>query len=583
MASTKHGHRRDTFKRLPERVTPALFGYIVGEFEVPLNAPDQTLSITVRKVPLFKKPVAAMARSKFSVRDVATNLELLTMFYPDTNNVANMVAATVHRFGCEMPRRDPDRMQAITCYAVAFILRYLPKAKLADLKPHEEYLKQCGCHYGQSRISVLRELRRDFQKLTSEFLKVKSFIKNECYPTPKQPRAINSPSDLSKTFLGPLIQMFDKTLFKLPWFVKGTNPREWPRRLKDLFRDDPVIETDFSSFEAHHTGDYAHIVHFAIMHYLRDICDNATKRLISKLILGTHVIEFKYINVRVKQRLMSGALWTSSANGLLNLILMSYMILQSAHPGVHPSKLIDHMDEVRGVVEGDDGLFYDPGVDQRLFGQLGLRLEFERHTHFSQSSFCGIICDPDSLTVVTDPIKVLGKITLIDRRYVTAKESTKTCLVRAKALSYMVNYSSCPIIGPLCHRICELTRSYKVTYRHSERDAYHADLLKIALEEKVWMHKATVPMSSRLLVEKHFKIPIQTQLDWEARIGCFTDKLMLDLSGFYDLRKMDYVLTINDPYRARHPPPPGVVDILRSGLKPLVKDRDELGVEEVFL
>ena len=56
------------------------------------------------------------------------------------------------------------------------------------------------------------------------------------------------------------------------------------------------------------------------------------KDLVCYLMGARNECSFKHVHASVDERLMSGALWTSSANGMLNLLLSSYISARTVLP-----------------------------------------------------------------------------------------------------------------------------------------------------------------------------------------------------------------------------------------------------------
>jgi hypothetical protein len=470
------------------------------------------------------------------------------------------VAGCCHRFGVDMPVFGP-KIQEFVEFAKAFILKLEPLRE-GDVPSFEDWLTRGG--YPGSRIRNLRKLRQSLKHVDARFMDTKGFVKFESYlkfatdalgmmnaGDPKVARIINSYSDISKVILGPLIHAMDKNTFKCGFFVKGTNPREWPAMLEGLLGTDKVSETDFTSFEAHHHDEFAEIIHFWMMHMVRNVASNSIKRALSRMVKGVNRNNMKWIKASVSQRLMSGALWTSSANGLLNLLILAWISLRAEHPDLPTSELIDLFHTFKGRVEGDDGICkYIEGMENYIREVLGeypdktTTLKMEVHSHYSQAKFCGIVCDRDTMEVVTDPLKVLLNFGLCDKRYNCARENVLDALSRSKALSYKVNYNNCPVIGPFCHKVCDLTRSVDVRHVSSEMGAWEHELVDLALNEKVWLKKPEIDMRSRVVVEERYGLAVCEQLRIEEAIHKWSKgPFLYDFTPYCSHAHVEHALT----------------------------------------
>jgi len=489
-----------------------------------MNRPDSSLAIKIiHDQPTIMKPVAYIPGCISMIDSYGCTIPQIVPYIPDLRSLENQASACIHRFGCEMPVPQRESIQEFREFSQIFIRENFVKLREEDVLSFQEWLD--GSKYNSRQKAEFTRLRNTINRRLGKHKGLfahesSSFIKFEGYMKPdKFPRAINSPTDLVKTLLGPIIKSIEKSTFKHSWFVKGSNPRDWPLMLEELFGASPVMETDFSSFEAHHRGIFAEIVRYWMMHMLHDLRGISwLKRLLCRMVSGVNHTRFSTVECEVDQRLMSGVAWTSASNGVLNLLIMSYLSMKTLHPEYTPLQLaLAAATEFRGRVEGDDGICLDVGVSQELIDSLGLKLKFDCVRHFAQASFCGIVADPLSLTVVTDPLKVIANFFVLEAKAKTYKTGNQMALLRAKALSYAVSYTDCPIIGELAHKVLELTRSITVQQRHSE-SSWKSDLLTQAMKEKVWLRKPHVPDSSRVVVQDRFGIPISRQIEIEAGI-----------------------------------------------------------------
>lgn len=494
----------------------------MGDFQITLNAPAPSLKIKlgkhVQNVDTTVRNVVGVL-PLLRINEPGLSRPLLVSYVPDLQNPFNMIASAVHRYGRDMPRGNALTKLDFLDYSRKFIIKYFKPVTNEDIPSFGEWLDESK--YPGGRKKALRKLRDEITAHNRDFSKSKSFLKDEGYEEPKVPRAINSPSDESKVLLGPMIKAIDKATFSTQWFVKGTQPKDWPQMLAAAFGDSKVMETDFSSFESHHFGIFSDIIYYWMMHMLRGVdMTVGERRLIARIVKGHSVSEFKYITTSIEQRLMSGSLWTSSANGVLNLLLMSYLSLRSLHPQQTTDYLVEKvLVDFSGYVEGDDGICRYVDVNQQLIVDLGLRLEFDVVNHFGDASFCGIVCDPQRLTIVSSPLKVLRNFFVLPRRYVNASCTKQNTLLRAKALSYKYNYCHCPIIGPLCDAVLDRTKGLDVKACLSEIDAYKRQSLENAIKDRVWKLRSEVHPSSRYVVEQRFGISVEDQKRIEMELA----------------------------------------------------------------
>jgi len=530
----KHAFKLESAGSAPRPV----YGYVEGDYPVELNSPDKGLVIMPRVKNERRDPVAFIG--KFCIVDLSSSLDA-SFLWPDTQSAANQVTASIHRFGCEMPKPKTQIKDEFVIFARNLLKFVLDPLTPDELLTNEEWL--AGAPYSERRKEQLRRLRLNGDALTVMATRVKSFIKNECYAKAKAARAINSPDDITKAFLGALIASIDRKTFSLPFFVKGTNPRDWPEKLKELFGPNPVCETDFTSFEAHHHSFFAEIVNDWLQYMCRDVADAATKRLISFMVTGINDIVFKHLSVKILGRLMSGSMWTSSGNGFLNFNIVSFLTLKAKYPELPPDVLATKVFEVRALFEGDDGIFEDVGQSEDMAAELGLKLKFDRVGFYGDASFCGIVCSPECDNVVTDPLKILCKISFLDKKYINAREGVQLGLLRARAMSYLTCFSDTPVVGVLCKHICDLTRGKDHKDFVQSLSWFEQNLLSTC-DAKPWTRVGSLQLSpghpARALIAERFGLPIPLQLDMENRIlrGGWTARI--DFAGLLTQDQLDF-------------------------------------------
>lgn len=514
-----------------------------------MNPPGPSLGVRIRK--LVESPSAAAVYTSVRIEQEGTGIPALTQFYPSITSTSNFVLGTIHRIGREMPSGDTNVRFDFMQFSKELILTLFPhKLRSEDVPLDQVYLE----HLNQtaSRIRSLRGTREKIEFFESNFSKIKAFVKNEGWPEPKAARIICSPCDESKVILGPVCHAADLRTFGLDarsengqrnpgsqFFVKGTDPRDWPEKLRLLFGQDLVRGTDFTSMEAHHRDEFAEIGLFWLLHMMHDLPELKEIRVfLAKLVVGRREIQNKNVTVEMLGTLMSGALWTSSMNAILNLCIMMYLKLRTKYPLLQAKELSKRWPEVKVLCEGDDGLIeaFEPAPG--LCSAMGILLKFEPAVPFNQSGFCRIFCDSSSLTVVKNPIDVMRKFFALPARYEKLRDTKLKSLLRARALSYLFNFGQCPVVASLCHWVLRRTRSIHVAL-DDEPDWWARRTLAKALREKPWMARKAVPDTSRQMVADIFGLPIESQLDLE-KIFDFSneDVLQMDLSMYWATPKV---------------------------------------------
>lgn len=582
--------RQCGFSNPAKRVGLRLAGVRSGHYHFAFKAPCTSLKIKVPRKQDRNPYRCCGVYSELRVEQPALGRPLLVPFAPDTDCAANMVEAACGRFACKMDEPEPDAAADFLSFAKLFI-RTLWKDTLRDEDVPSFHKWWTESNYTGSRKNQLRELMKDLSKMDSDYALVKAFIKQEeYYPEPKKARGILSPSDSSKCVLGRLFSAIDEKTFKARFFVKGTNPRDWPKRVLDTLGTDAVTETDFTAFESHHRGVFSQVIYYWYMHMIRNLTNiRPLKDLVWRLMLGRNVIRFKHINVEVDYRLMSGALWTSSANGVLNLLFMTYFSSLRQVKGSLDDRVNWAVHEFKGFVEGDDGLCKDYDIQQQHIQSLGVVLKMSPHRNFSEANFCGIVCDIDSLKVIKDPMSALAKMFLLPPKYQHSNDVKLRGLLRARALSYLCNFSSAPILASACHWVLRRTSGFSIENYLGDL-GYQKDYAITAAKELKQSKYARdhISTGTRLVAQERFGVSIDEQLRIERAFDlCESDKCVIDLDAYcsnlvfnHGERFLYYKDT--EPLLRTRNTHPEILNILEHGLKPSCVSKDCAVVNRKF-
>jgi len=557
-------------------------GYNVGEYTVKVRrpAPSFGVKLDAHRIEELRRPVAFYP-SVLGYRQPDGSFPCLVPFYPDQHSTVNLIAGACHRYAAEMP--PVDEAIDFVLFGQTFIRQvWRDPVRNEEVPTFAHWLANSDFPPARKKQMLRAYFSQDDPMKVTE--SVKTFVKHECWEEPKAPRKINPFDVYVNVLLGPLFHAVDKKTFQARWFVKGSDPRSWAKRMRVLFEDSPVVETDFTAFEGHHRGPYAYLAYYWALHMTRGLSGCRHLRdLICRLMLGGRKIVTRVAKMTLDQRLMSGALWTSSANGVLNLIIMAYTSAKAVLPlGSVGDRVRWCVDHLQGFVEGDDGIFLDVGQSEDVVRSIGAVVKLARARAFGEAKFCGVICDPEALENVKNPREVLRKFLLLPSKYMASSDNLQKSLLRAKALSYYTILRNCPVVGPLCEWVLRETSGIDVTRAVRNLEPHHKFAVRIACREKLWKLHPDVKFSSRCLVAERFGITIYQQLEIEdafmkARGFAFFDSRSLsdDLTMQH---RDDYVCL--DPSRwvppQSHDLPSWLSHIMRHGKRP---DRDEAVAE----
>lgn len=440
-------------------------------------------------------------------------------FFPDRDDQTGQWYSAIHRFGARLPECQQSRIDDFVRFARRFIRVSIRRAT-ADQPVSFKHWAETSSK-PQTFIARLAKLRAERATLKPRDLINKSFIKFESYDKPKFPRSINSYEDVTKAVLGPIFRVVDECLFELKYFVKHINPVERASYLEEVLGGRSVVGTDFTSFESHHRREFAKLGCFWISHILRGLPDYEWARdLVCAMILGENTCRFSHVEAKILETLMSGAVWTSSLNGALNMLLMTYLVQRTKHPNLSSRELVRTVQsEFRGVFEGDDGLCAG-SVDPALVAEMGLKLKFKQFPDYTTASFCGIVKSSRSSTdILTDPVKVICDFPVLEAPYRAFKETKQLGLLRAKAMSLYCLYRNTPIIGPYARAWLRRTRSIQVD---TQALTYHQkEVLDFNKKVKFWQKDPEITMESRLAMEEIFGLDLAFQALFEEQIALF--------------------------------------------------------------
>lgn len=470
-----------------------------------MNEPDESLAILINAKALRRQKAKGRQPMGFlhhyvRVVDLVGNPPL--PFLPDLKDVYGILSAVIHRFGREMPPVKHDRAKDFESFAKAFIVRHIRPVNVERVPSLQKWLDESEKYSDRQREVLLKSIIDCHFNKDGKGNWTESFLKNENLKGIKYPRGINSYEDFVKCLYGPVFSAIDEVTFSTETragrlFVKGTQPCSWPVMMLKRFGARPVCETDFTSFEAHHRDVYAHVIVFWMCHMTRGLqMTNFHRRLFAILVKGNNISRFGCVTASIPERLMSGAMWTSSANSILNCLIMLYMFAQTNVPEADVDAKVKYAwDHFNGVFEGDDGLFEaKEDFPEELIAEMGLLLKLKKHPNYGAAGFCSIYCPlgADRDEVVVDPIKFMRSFFVVPPKYKDGRLYLD--FMRAKAMSACVLYGQAPVVGACVRAVLRLTRGRNVrdSVMSEYKRSHYVQYYDQALAEKPW-HKPYSP------------------------------------------------------------------------------------------
>jgi len=503
------------------------YGYRFGEFMSPIKSIKEDLFVTIHaSSDPNRRPPMCVSLGNHTIG--------FKMPYPDLSDTATNIAGVFKRTGFKHPDADPGLRAELNEFAIRWVAKHLTPLSSDHDITFESWIQQTN--YTGGRKEMLRKVHKGLgHQLTKKQGACKRHPKPECYPEMKHSRGINSRSDEFKVLVGPIFSAIEKVLFKMKWFIKKVPVRDRARVVWERLYDHRAryYATDYSAFESHFDPELMEILEFVLyghmtqnLEHVRLLGDYSFMGLVRKYIGVPQTCHYKGFTAKNVKSRMSGEMCTSLGNSFSNLMIFLFVCYKA---GIRE-------EDIDGFVEGDDGLFRflpHQKIDDALFKALGLTIKIEKHDELHMASFCGLIFDPESLTVITDPREVLADLGWAGFDYVKCGRVRLLELLRAKSLSFAYQYPGCPIIQSLAQYGMRVT-SHIDLQRYIDRsraiNMWERDQLIEAWESRhVLKEVPAVLHSTRLLVESKFGIPVHEQKRIEAKIDAILTLSPIDI------------------------------------------------------
>jgi hypothetical protein len=464
--------------------------------------------------------------------------------HPDLADARTACAGSMYRFCRKMPKVNRKKFRR---FVRGWLKDNLTPLSLDCDRSFETWI--ANTPYTQARKKELTDkynaILGDIYKISGKQVNVKSFIKDECYLTFKHARGINSRADEFKCVVGPLFQLISDKLFSLPWFIKKIPIHKRPEYILEMLEQVGVyyVTTDYTSFEAHFESDMMEDCEFQLYDYMTKALPENKRfmRLLRRVLAGTNHIVFKNFQLGLKGKRMSGEMCTSLGNGFSNLMFMLYLCELNGNSNV------------RGVIEGDDGLFVMKGSppNKEVFDNFGLNIKIIKFADINHASFCGMVFDTKDRTNVTDPISELVSFGWTTARYSRSNTRIHMHLIRSKALSLAYQYPACPILTKFSNKMLLLTQSYNVKAFVAKRGSsvmnqYEKNILDMALE---YLDKNKLNLepghNTRMLVQQLYGVMVEDQIAIEDYLDSMTSIQELKSANLDKYLQRDWISYFN--------------------------------------
>jgi len=453
--------------------------------------------------------------------------------HSDTSDPATSEAGVRKRVFFKPPQSDPKLLKGLRKFVRKYVRKtYVRLAPDTDLST-DTWL--ANTDYPEWRKEELRAIREEaLDSVLKKQTRNKSFIKDECYGEFKHSRTINGREDPSKIFIGPVIKQIESVVYQDPAFIKHVPVKDRPEYISKLYAPgDRIFVSDYSSFESLFVKELMMACEQELLKWMVSALPNRNEleEWMESTWTGENVLVFKHFTAKVKATRMSGDMITSLCNGFSNLMFVKYLCsLKGA--------------DCRGVVEGDDGLYYVRGEPPTIkdFESLGLKIKLQEIRAAEIGSFCGMIFDPDEKSIICDAMKQMAKFGWGSAQYRHSSERKRKVLIRSKSLSLAYQYSGCPILTSLAKYGLRVTRGIRVDeFLARQRNVYQRELARDMPRDEEGIHWKEVGLRTRELYETLYGV-------------CVSDQLLIEqyLDGLNSIEPLDHPAIIRnctDPWR----------------------------------
>lgn len=426
---------------------------------------------------------------------IGCSLGGLSLPHPDTRDSASIEEGAQKRFMHKPPDADGQLMSRFRDFVKKELENnFKPLAPTTDVT-FETWLANSTYSKGKKRQLTINRLELselDSLPALDRILRYKSFCKREFYDRFKLPRCIQGPNNKVKGAVGRIFAAIEKEIFQHKCFIKKIPVRERPKFIENhLMRQANVYaETDFSSFEALFTPELLEICEFQMYEYMTKYLPEGElfMKFIRKWMLGKKKCNFGEFTTTVEGKRMSGDMCTSLGNGFTNFMIMKFVFVEVF--GLEETSFL-------AVFEGDDGLLSLPPdleIDLSVFERMGLEIKFDVYNDIHKTQFCGLLYNPDTYHILSDPMKFVIGLCWLSPQYARATKEKQIALLRCKALSYFYLYEGCPIIDPMVRRVLQLTSDTS--------DSTTISIMQGLLNSDYWLRQRTKGMDIETFVEE---------------------------------------------------------------------------------
>jgi len=426
----------------------------------------------------------------------------------DPTHRNTMIAGTRKRVAFKPPTPVPGVLDEFKKFTRRWCEKNLkPLSPDTDLS-FETWLE--GTSYTEIRKDELRKKFGDIDSVDSpHWKKAKCFMKAEGYVDFKHARGIYSRTDEYKCLFGPVVKAIEAELYKHPAFIKHVPVKDRPAYIAARHQVLDMLSgmSDWTAMEANFTPDLMEANEFVLYEYMtQNLPMDVPIKKFENDLKGINQLCFKLFILFILCTRLSGEMNTSCGNGFCNLTANKFVHKRIGSKCVKP------------IVEGDDGIFrsaWNKVPKPSDYAELGIVVKCERVDKINTASFCGIVYAPEELICITNPLKQVAQLGIIDTRYRKSRNTKLLTLTRAKALSLKHMHPGCPILDAACSWILRNTGGFDVSslLKREGLSMWERKMITDSLNTKT--ERVQCGVHTRQIMEEVYGVPIDAQIDLE--------------------------------------------------------------------
>ncbi len=325
------------------------------------------------------------------------------------------------------------------------------------------------------------------------------FQKDESYDKLTATRIIFSLTDFHRVAFGDVCKRIGEQLVHQENMFSGIPVKDWPEIMRTKFNIPgmPARATDFSGFEKWFNSFVKHCVDFIPFAVVAAAHPEAAARLelMRRMEMANHTYRHNmFLFMASSMFQTSGSHKTYSVNTFGHWVLSCFMhtLTTGRYPRVDPATEVHNaacttLAARPAVFTGDDAKDASGSrVPLGLYHSIGLEAEYEVGIEDDDLAFCKVrpLQLPNGKTVAVPPlIDLLAKLPWTPRSLCSASESKVKAMVKAKCLSYLYQYPSCPVLAPLCAQVIQVCKGIDARSSLKHFDSWERKKILIALNE----------------------------------------------------------------------------------------------------